>query len=212
MKTLLTGVAATALLMSMQSAYALVADGITYSLTETTTANPLVDRFTLSITGINGGADTEGGRSGVNAIALTKPTGFSSAAMVSPPTGFNFIVGGLNSTGCDGSGNFYCFDNTAIPPTPGTPFATNSSLTFVFDLTLGAGESFAGYSPSFKIDWVGSKNNYDLVSLPISITHVQPPPPPPPPPPPVSEPGSLAMLGTALLGMWYLRRTYQHRG
>jgi hypothetical protein len=33
-----------------------------------------------------------------------------------------------------------------------------------------------------------------------------PPPPPPPPPPPVPEPASLALLGTALLGLGLIRR------
>src|SRR3954471_17789473 len=144
-------------LFSSTSAYALVADGITYTLTEQDTANALTDRFTLTINGINGPSDTEGGRSGVNAIALTKPTGFTTASMVSPPTGFNFILGGLNANGCDGNGNFYCFDNTAIPPTPPTAFSTDSSLTFVFDVTTQTG-NFSGYQPDFKIDWVGSKN------------------------------------------------------
>src|SRR5262245_22958272 len=137
MRALLTTTAAAALLLGVSGVANanLIDNGITYTLNETSTANPLVEQFTLTITGINGATDTEGGRSGVNAVAFTKPVNFSSAAMITPPTGFNFIVGGLNSSGCDGSGNFYCFDNTAIPPTPATPFAANSSLTFVFDVT-----------------------------------------------------------------------------
>jgi hypothetical protein len=41
-----------------------------------------------------------------------------------------------------------------------------STLSFVFDITLSSG-SFAGYEPDFKINWVGTKNNYDLVSKAI---------------------------------------------
>jgi hypothetical protein len=202
------GVLALPLLLSTTSAHAvLVADGITYTLTEADTANPLTDRFTLTITGINGATDTEKGRAGVNAIAFTTPTGFTTATFIPPPTGFVFVSGGLNSGGCDSSGGFFCFDNTNIPNGGGVsalpPFPANTSLTFVFDVTTATG-NFAGYDPHLKIDWVGDKNNYDLVSLAVGITTDGGPPPPPPPPPPpgtVSEPGSLAMLGSSLLGM-----------
>src|SRR5690242_13407363 len=108
----------------------LIADGITYTLTETSTANPLTNHFVLSITGINGPSDTEGGRSGVNAIAFTQPAHYSTAT---PPAGFVLVNGGLNSSGCDGNGNFYCFDNPSIPPTPANPLPANSSLSFAFD-------------------------------------------------------------------------------
>jgi hypothetical protein len=209
MKHLLYGTAAIGLLLGLPSAANanLIADGITYSLAETATANPLVEQYTLTITGINGAADTEGGRSGINAIAFNPPANFVSASMVTPPTGYTFVVGGLNSGGCDGNGNFFCFDNTSIPPTPATAFAANSSQTFVMDVTTSA--AFVANTPAFKIDWVGSKNNYDLVSLPLPPDGVGPPPPPPPPP--VPEPGTLALFGSMLLGMagvtsWRRRR------
>ena len=178
----------------------LIADGITYTLTETATANPLVANFDLTISGINSASDTEGGRSGVNAIAFTKPANFSTAAMTAPSSGFNLVVGGLNSSGCNGSGNFFCFDNTAIPPTPATPFPANSSLDFAFSVTLSSG-SFTGYDPDFKIDWVGSKNNYDLVSQGLVPT-----PGDAPPPSDVPEPASLGLLGAALAGVGFLHR------
>jgi hypothetical protein len=174
-------------------------------LTETATANPDVEVYTLMISGINGAADTEGGRSGVNAIAFNLPANFLSATMVTPPSGFSFVLGGLNSNGCDGSGNFFCFDNTAIPPTPTTAFAANSSLTFVMDVTTS--QAFVLNTPAFKIDWVGTQNNYDLVSKPLAPEGSGPPPPPPP----VPEPGTLAMLGTALLGFGFLG-WYRNKG
>jgi hypothetical protein len=104
----------------------------------------------------------------------------------------------LNANGCDGSGAFFCFDNPAIPPTPGSPLAADSSLTFIFTETTSAPGSFP-YTPAFKIDWVGDKNNYDLVSLPLSPT------------PPVPEPGSYAMLvaGLGVIGFMARRRKQQ---
>jgi hypothetical protein len=170
----------------------LVADGITYTLTES--ANGTTANFDLNISGINGASDTEGGRSGVAAFAFNPPTNFSGAT---PPPGFMFMTVGLNSKGCDGKGNFFCFGNNASPLIA-PPLAANSTLSFMFTETISSG-TFAGYNPDFKITWVGSQSNpphsgYDPVSEALTPT-------PGPVPFPIPEPVTLALLGTALAGV-----------
>jgi hypothetical protein len=200
----------------------LIADGISYTL-ESTAITANTHRFALVISGENTGFDTEGGgRTGINAIA------FNNVSMGQPITGsmvvtlfnnvvnnaptFAFATGGLNATGCNGTGNFFCFDNLAIPPLPTTLLA--GPIVLVFDATLSSG-TWAGFHPDFKIEWVGTKSNiqadgtlqsgYDLVSLAIDVGTVCPDCSPTPfvttP-----EPASLAIVGMGLLGLAAFRR------
>lgn len=152
-----------ACIASMPAKASLVDEGITYSLTETV-VNSTTDQFTLDITGINGTSDTKGGRYGVQSLAFTLPTGYVSATL----PGFTTFAGGLNSSGCNGKGNFFCFNNNM---TPTTVLPANSTVDYVFNVTAAAG-SFP-YTPDFKIYWVGTKTGtYDLVSLPLAPTAV----------------------------------------
>jgi hypothetical protein len=159
----------------------LVADGVIYTLTETSTA-PTTDTFSLSITDINGPTDTEQGRYGVQSFAFTTPAGFVSATA---PSGFAYMSGGLNAAGCDGNGGFFCF----LGPTPAsTVLAANSSLLYNFSVTA---TGISSWAPSFKINWDGTNNNYDLVSKGIPISGVSAP---------EIDPASAASGLTLLLG------------
>ena len=197
--------AAAALLLASTGAHALVADGITYTLVENSITNGgKTASFTLTISGENTASDTEGGRTGINAIAFNQPApGTVTTGVMTSPSGFDFVLGGLNSSGCNTTGNFYCFDNTAIPNTGG-PFPgslLSGPLSFDFNVTADTAGVWAGYTTALKIDWVGTQNNYDLVSLPIAVvpgtTCVDCTPTPTAND--VPEPGSLMLLGGSLL-------------
>jgi hypothetical protein len=80
--------------------------------------------------------------------------------MIAPPTGW-VQPGGLNSGGCDLTGNFFC-DNLNVSTNPDVgdvriTAAGQQFKVFVFDVTISSG-TFAAYNastPSLKVDWVG---------------------------------------------------------
>lgn len=169
----------------------LVADGLTYTLLQSTISST-EDQFTLDITGINApgpSGDTEGGRFGVSAIAFNQPNPVGSVQSGSLP-GFTFSMGGLNSSGCNMKGDFFCFQNNS---TPSSTLPANSQLQFTFDVTLANGDTFSGYAPGFKIQWAGTKNSYDLVSKTLTPT-------------PVPLPATLPLLFGAMAGLGFMSR------
>jgi hypothetical protein len=188
------------------AALTLVDHGITYQLDlDSITNGGLTGNYTLAISGVNTASDTEGGRTGIHAFA------FNDASFVTggTSTGFTFQLGGLNSSGCDGAGNgFFCFNNTSAVFASPLP----SSGSILFSITSATTGNFATWTPDFKIDWVGSKNNYDLVSKPIPLNNCTASPGCPTPTPfdtpPVPEPATWAMmlLGFSGIGMAMQRK------
>lgn len=171
-------------------------EGLTYTLVENSiSANGLTASFTFSVTGYNTAADLEGGtsagRASVEAFAFNQPSpGTVTTGSVSAPPGYTFVLGGLNSSGCNMTGNFFCFNDTSAPSSPALSPGT---LTFNFSVTADTAGVWSGYTTAMKINWLGTANNYNLISQPIPVNVG--------PSTEVPEPGSLAILGSSLLGL-----------
>jgi hypothetical protein len=152
--------AGAAFLMSGAAANAvLISQGVTYDLQITSgSLNSTTASFNLRISGINGAADTELGRYGVDDFAFSLPNkNFSSATAA----GFVTQPGGLDSDGCNGKGNFFCFNGTAPA---GPALAAGSVINIPFSITLSSG-NFLNWDTHLKIDWEGSfRGNYNNVS------------------------------------------------
>jgi len=118
---------------------------------------------------------------GVEDLSFNPPTGYTGASL----GGLAAIDGGLNSSGCNGTGNFFCFD--------GVHEAVNGS-TMSLDFTITA-SSFEGYVPHLKVDWNGSENNYNLVSTNMVAA--------------VPEPETYAMFLAGLGAMGFVARRRQ---
>ena len=97
------------LMSGVEANAVLISQGVTYDLQVTSGLNTSTANFNLRISGINGTADTEKGRYGVDDFAFSLPGNFSSAAAA----GFLTESGGLNAGGCNGAGAFFCFNGTA---------------------------------------------------------------------------------------------------
>jgi len=202
--TALAAAASIAIASPASAALTLVDHGITYQLDLNSVTNGgLTGNFALAISGINTASDTEGGRTGINGFAFNN----AKFAVSGISSGFTFQLGGLNSTGCDGSGNgFFCFKNTgAVFPSP-----LPSAGSLFFSATSDTVGSWDNWTPDFKIDWTGSQNNYDLVSKPIPLNNCtrEGCPTPTPFSGGVPEPATWAMmlLGFGGIGM-AMRRT-----
>jgi hypothetical protein len=183
MKIALTTLSAAVLALASAPAAALTVDNITYSLSHSlVSAAGGNETWSLTLDILNNSND---GRTAVTSFAFNRPASFVSAAL----PGWTTQAGGLNASGCSGAGNFFCFSGYA---------AAAANMSFTFSLTAAAG-ALDVYAPDFKIDWIGSRRNYDLVSqvLPSDITPVTTP---------VPEPGTYAFMLAGLGAMGFMLR------
>lgn len=184
--------------------------GLTYNIEEQS-INATTERFALVVSGLNvAGTDLEGGRTGLHSFAISDNsiTGgivqairFNNVTTLAP-TGFTFTFGGLNANGCDGSGGFVCFNAPSSPP---GATITSPTAIVVFDLVSPSG--WGSYNvTALKLDWVGTKNNYDLLSKDITIDHTCPDCAITTSITPAPEPMAIAIMGSGLLGLGLVRR------
>jgi len=168
---------------------ALTVEGVTYDLILNSVVGN-TGNFTLSISGVNTASDTRKGRTGIDSFAFNDPA--VGDAISGTSSGFTFLAGGLNATGCNGTGNFFCFDNTGYTLVLGPGGTTSIN----FAVTSNAAGSWNNYAGDFKINWLGSENNYNLVSQ-IITSHGA-----------VPEPATWAMMlvGFGGIGMAMRRR------
>lgn len=177
MSAKILGLLAAGLLVGPTAARAITVDDISYTLSQSlVSSTPASETWSVTLEILNNSSD---GRTGVTALAFTRPVGFVAASL----SGWTTMSGGLNASGCNGSGNFLCFSGYA---------AAAEAMSFTFALTAGHGASVP-WMPGFKIDWVGSKSNYDLVSQRFSASVVP-------------EPGTLILLVVGLGGLAMRRR------
>jgi hypothetical protein len=175
--------AAALALASGQAQAQLTVDNITYSLSQSfASAVGETETWNMTLDIANNSTD---GRTGITSLAFTQPMGFVSASL----PGWSMLEGGMGASGCNGAGNFFCFSGYA---------AAAPTMSFSF-LVTGVSGGLASYNPSFKVDWVGSMNNYDLVSQPLTGVA------------PVPEPSTYALMfgGLGLIGVVLRRRRQQ---
>jgi len=186
---------------------AIISEGITY-----TAASANLDQstaqFLIQITGINGVSDTRDGRYGVESFAFNN-TGLLGTPLSGTSAGYTFMDGGLNASGCNGDAAFFCFSANVDPTAP--PLPAESVLNIFFSLTVGSGNflAWAASDPSFKINWLGTEKNYDLVSLSGSGVGINPLDVSPVPIPAVGA-GLPGIIGAAALFMAWRRRRQQN--
>lgn len=180
--TALSAAALLALSSAQVSAQSLTVENITYSLSGSfVSAVAGTETWSMTLDILNNSND---GRTAVTSLAFNQPTGFIAASL----PGWTTVAGGLNASGCNGTGNFYCFSGYA---------AAATNMSFTFSLTAAAG-ALANYAPDFKIDWVGSQPNYDLVSQPLTAVNVVPEP----------QTYALMLAGLGAIGMMLRRRRH----
>jgi hypothetical protein len=148
---------------------------ISYSgvpISNTLTTQTWAITYTVNTAGYNAGGTH------LDTVALKVSSAIVSASLVTAPGGtglWNETLGGINASGCSGSGNgFDCVEATSVGTSPVVPGAT---YTWVFDLEIANGGIFTDNSSTVKARYVddGGAKVGALVSENITLTLVPEP-------------------------------------
>jgi len=172
---------------------------LSYNGTTLPDADPLHETFRIMYT-INTSGYTGGGLR-IDNVAVKVSSSVFAASLVNAPGGaggWNLVSGGINASGCDGSGSgFECADDTGTADAPTFKPGPGATYNWVFDITGDNGALFTGLNAaSIKARYVDASGNKvgDLVSEDITLQVKTP------------EASTTVLLGIALFGLVVLSR------
>lgn len=174
---------------------------LTYSGVPLPDADPLHQTFRITL-GVDTNAYTLSG-SFIDQVALKVSSSLSAYSLFAAPTSvsdWTLVPGGLNASGCSGSGSgFLCADSTILLNSGKGVAVTSGNgpgidYAWTFDLTMSNGALFTAFDQaSLKARYVGPGTNIHVIGANVTLV-------------PEPELSALLLSGFTLLGIVARRR------